>query len=341
MKARRIVALAVAVVLAAMPTVVAAGTGQQEGGVRFGPYTLEAGETWFGDLVVVGGPLTVEEDATVDGDAVVVGGGANVAGTIDRDLVVVGGRVELDDTAVVGSDVILVFSSLERSPRSRIGGTVEDPMGEVDFEGFEFDRFDFGRFDFDRFDFGRFEFGRGFPFSFDFPFERGPEGVLAGSFFGLVRTLTLVVTAIAIGLVLVAIVPDHLARVANSMRDAPWPTLGAGLGTFFGSLLAIVVFALTICGIPLAVLWALALAVAGVVGWVSLGYLVGQRLMEEGGAKTAGSLPAVVAGVLLITLITAAPFGLGSLFSVVAGSWGVGAVLLTRFGTRIYPEAAD
>ncbi|MFQ5945433.1 MAG: hypothetical protein ACE5NC_04205 [Anaerolineae bacterium] len=330
MKARSIAALVVALVLAlGVPAVAVAGPGKQDGGVRFGSFTLEAGDTWHGDLVVVGGPLSIEADATVDGDAVVVGGDAEVAGTIEGDLVVIGGLADLKFTSVVGSDLVLLGSTVDRAPGARIGGKIEDPLEDFDLQGFEFDRVNFGRFD----------FGRSFPFFLGG--EREPGGVLVDSILGLVSALTLVVSTIAIGLVLVAILPDHLTRVADSLRAAPLLTLGVGLVTLFGSLLAILLLVVTICGIPLAFLGALALAVAGVVGWVSLGYLVGQRLLEEGGAKKAGPVPAVVAGVLLITLISAAPFGLGTLFKVVGGAWGLGAVALTRFGTRIYPEGAD
>lgn len=330
MKARRIAALVGALVLAlGGPTVAVASSGAQDGGLRFGPFTLESGETWDGDLVVVGGPVTVEDGAVVDGDTAVIGGDVDVAGSIHGNLAVIGGRANLKDTAVVSSDLVLIGSTVVRAPGARIGGSTVDALEGIDFDGFELGQFELGRF----------EFGRSFPFFLGA--ERTSGGLLAGSFLDLVRTLTLVVTTIAIGLVLVAILPDHLTRVAEAVRNAPLPTLGVGLGTFFGSLLAILLFVFTICGIPLAFLGALALVVAGVVGWVSVGYLVGQRLLEEGGADKAGPLPAVASGVLLITLITAAPFGLGFLFSVIAGAWGLGAVALTRFGTRTYPEAAD
>jgi hypothetical protein len=93
--------------------VLAASTDEQGGGgVRFGPYTLEVGNSTSGDLVVFGGPVILENDSYFDGDLTVIGelsleegatldgqlvvlGTANVAGLVDGD-VFTAGPINLD-----------------------------------------------------------------------------------------------------------------------------------------------------------------------------------------------------------------------------------------------------
>jgi hypothetical protein len=47
---------------------------------------------------------------------------------------------------------------------------------------------------------------------------------------------------------------------------------------------------------------------------------------------------AAALGVFIITFLSRLPFCLGGIFGVMIGAIGLGAVLLTRFGTRPYPD---
>jgi hypothetical protein len=104
----------------------------------------------------------------------------------------------------------------------------------------------------------------------------------------------------------------------------------------------IIALAITICLSPAAALIALALGVAGLFGWVAIGARVGRRLLEALGAGRIEPLWVAGLGTLIITLITvglSAAFclaPLGWLLMVVIGCFGLGAVVLTRFGTTPY-----
>ena len=103
-----------------------------------------------------------------------------------------------------------------------------------------------------------------------------------------------------------------------------------------GDLAALI--AITICLLPMPFFVAVATLAAVLFGWTAVGLLVGQRLLAALKVQETNQLVAVLVGVLLISLLTAVPC-LGWLFAVVVGSLGLGAVVLTRFGTMAYPPA--
>jgi hypothetical protein len=104
----------------------------------------------------------------------------------------------------------------------------------------------------------------------------------------------------------------------------------------------IIVLAITVCLSPLAALAALGLGAAGLFGWIGVGTLVGERLLQALNARGIAPIWAAGLGTLLITLISTglsaafclAPFGWLMVF--VLGCLGLGAVVLTRFGTTDY-----
>jgi hypothetical protein len=87
---------------------------------------------------------------------------------------------------------------------------------------------------------------------------------------------------------------------------------------------------------------ALFLGAAGLLGWVAIGARVGGRLLSALGAGEVAPLWVAGVGTLVITLITVgltagfclAPLGWVLMF--IIGCFGLGAVVLTRFGTAPY-----
>ncbi|MDY7042390.1 MAG: hypothetical protein SVX38_16160, partial [Chloroflexota bacterium] len=97
---------------------------------------------------------------------------------------------------------------------------------------------------------------------------------------------------------------------------------------------------LTCCFSPFGLLLLLALTIAILFGWVAVGLLVGQRILEALNVQQPVSeLAAVLIGLLLVTLLIHVPYCLGFLFFVAVASIGLGAVILTRFGTQEYPAS--
>jgi hypothetical protein len=104
----------------------------------------------------------------------------------------------------------------------------------------------------------------------------------------------------------------------------------------------ILLMAITIIGLPVSFLTVVALVVAAVFGWIAIGVEVGRRMAEAfdwelhpAAAAGIGTLAVsfVVGGIGLIPCI-------GWLAPLLVGSAGLGAVILTRFGSREYQLAS-
>ncbi|HID65026.1 MAG TPA: hypothetical protein EYP49_20090 [Anaerolineae bacterium] len=291
-----------------------------EGEVIFGKdFTLESGEELDGDLVIFGGDVVLEEDSFVDGTVFIMGGNATVAGEIDDELVVFGGDVELKSTAFIGSDVVAWGGQVERAEGAVVKGNVVGGVTTGFFRGPRIVR--------------TFRFP---PTPDRVPLEAGTRfffNTIMDIFKIIITTLALM----ALGLLVVLFLPRQTEMVAQAVLAAPLPSLGIGFLTLVVAVGLTVLLAITICLSPIALFIALVVTAAGFFGWIAVGLLVGQKLLEGLKAQEPAPLLAVVIGVLLISLISALPC-LGFFVFLGVASLGLGGVVLTRFGTMSYPE---
>ncbi len=123
---------ATAPVLGAIAVVMAAFAMLQRSGPRErtdvlvrvnGPVRIAEDDT-AGTVVVFGHGATIE--GTIQEQLVVIGGTADISGTVLGNLVLVDGRAVLAPSAVIGENVVLHESVLERAPGARIGGVVRE-----------------------------------------------------------------------------------------------------------------------------------------------------------------------------------------------------------------------
>jgi hypothetical protein len=136
--------------------------------------------------------------------------------------------------------------------------------------------------------------------------------------------------------------PKPVERAGSAAVSQPIVAGGLGCLTLIVVPFLIVLMAITIIGIPLSFLAVVALVVAVVFGWIAIGVEVGRRMVEafdweihpaaSGGIGTL-TVGFVVGGIGLIQCI-------GWLAPLLVGSAGLGAVILTRFGSREYQTAS-
>lgn len=93
--------------------------------------TVELLEPVGGDAFLAGG--LVESNASIEGDAVIAGGTVAVRATVGDDLFVAGGQVEVD--ALVSGDVRIAAGRVRIAPESRVEGDVTIAAGEVTLAG--------------------------------------------------------------------------------------------------------------------------------------------------------------------------------------------------------------
>jgi len=308
--------LVLAILLPATPVLADGPKGDKT--IFGGSFTLSSGETLDGSLIVFGGNVTLEEDSRVRDDVVLMGGNADIAGQVDGDLVVFGGNAHLESTAVVDGDVVTIGGNVQRDAGAQVRGKVT--------EGFE------GRY------FPRFNFYVPYRWQAEeWPFEnwifQKTMDVFQAIFFTLV--------VMALGVLTVIFLPRHTDQVARVVASSPLPSLGIGFAVLLITGILAALLILTCCFSPFGLLLLLALVIAVLFGWIAAGLTIGQRFLEAlNPRQPVAKVAAVLIGLLLITLLTYVPCCLGFLFSVVVGSIGLGAVILTRFGTQEYPLPA-
>jgi hypothetical protein len=293
-----------------------------DGQVVFGgTFTLEADEVLDGDLVVFGGDVTLESGSRVDGDVAVLGGNADVAGAVGSDVVVFGGNVDLMSTAIVGGDLV------------NIGGSVDRAEGAV-VQGNQVEGLAFGT----RFRFPPFArvWTNGYRYNWD--------NWLLRFFVRALKALAAAVLLTVIAALVAIFLPQPLERVSQAVLVAPVHSWLAGLVTAILAVLVGAVLLATICLSPFGGLVFLATLIAAVFGWIALGLIVGLRVLEQLKARNVTPVGGTMVGAAVLSLIAAAIWivsdcCLGWPFVILVGSFGLGAVVLTRFGTREYVPA--
>jgi len=290
-------------------------------------YTLENNGQVDGDLVVFNGDVTLEADSYVAGSVIVWNGSAAVDGTVEEDLVVSGGDIVLGASAWVKGDLVCTWNcDLEQKEGARVDGKIT--------EGLPLPTLGLGRWR----ELPTPPPGAPSPLTF----WAASPGRILGWMLSVIRGVTAVLVVAAVAGLVALLWPHQTAQVGQTMAGAPWHSLGIGLLTSVAATVLIVTLAVTICLSPIAALAALALGVAGLFGWTAAGALIGERLLQALHVRSSAPLWAAGLGTLLITLVgmgLSAAFclaPLGWLMVFVLGCLGLGAVVLTRFGTQTY-----
>lgn len=272
-------------------------------------YTLATGERLTGNLAIVGGSATLERGSIVEGDVAVFGGRLLANGTITGSVAALGGRVSLGESAEVAGSLAALGGSLDRAPGAVIRGETLVGLRSLSFgdEDIWSPRMEVR------------------------PPLNGVTGALERFFFWQLRTFGAALLLCLLGVVALLVAPTAVDRVAYAAAKQSAVSFGMGLLTlvlalFAGALLLIA------CGLGLLV-WLLLLG-GLVMGWIGVGLSVGRRLLDALGVRPASSLGGVIAGVLLITVLAGLPLCIGFFIWLIVGSIGLGAVVLTRFGTQ-------
>jgi hypothetical protein len=301
-------------IAAFLPSTVSARTLNDDKVVFGGTFKLSDGDTLNGNLIILGGAATLDQDSTVTGDIVLVGGTLTVGGNVNGSVIVVGGSAHLKNSAYVFGDLITSSSSVDQDAGATIAGSV------------------------------RQNFILPFPVPFSGNKQPSPEvkpGITVPNLNPLLETSRIGFRSFGVAILamlLAMILPNALRRVIHPILTAPLISGGFGLLTVFLAPVVLIMIAITIIGIPISLLGILVLAFAGFLGWAAIGTEIGNRLAQ--GFKSQWHI-AVSAGVgtLLLTLVTELTRLIpcvGWITPVLLSVLGLGAVILTRLGTREY-----
>jgi len=288
-------------------------------------YTLEPGKRLDNDLLVFGGQVHLQRDSVVEGNVIVSGGKAVLEGQVNGDVLVLGGSVELAGTAVIERDLV-VLGQLQRDHDATVKGNVVEGwqagqrLNELP-KIFTAPRVGI-----------KVPTLPALPEVPELP-ARPTSGRSGGGIFGdLVSLLAMVIVAA----LLTALLPDNLRRVTQTMEQYMAFSLGVGVLTIVVVVIGSVILAITCIGIPLVIVLGIGLVLAAMAAWVAAGKIIGQKVLQALHSKSRSPVTEALVGVVLLGIASKVPC-VGWLFSFLALSWGLGAVVLTRLGTRPYP----
>jgi hypothetical protein len=311
--------------------------------------TVGENETVNNDVIVFDGDLDIESGAMVNGDVVVFNGDVFSAGTINGDLVIFNGDLEAEGDASINGDCVLLNGDVDDESVNGVrctnieGGVISGlvqgiPPVVVDPKAVP--------------DAPAVPAVPGVP---EVPVAPEPPNRPSRSnpgidFAGVVSsTLLMGFLAYATG----ALFPKHLREVKVTARSKPFASGAVGVLTaiavpVLASILALisavlVIICIGLLGFPIVLLMLLALVAGAVMGWIAIGYWLGEKLLRnsERSLATKAALGTMIL-TLALGLFGMLPFvwGEGILVALI-GAVGLGAVALTQFGRKPYPPQND
>lgn len=321
----RVYTILILLVALFLPLQTASAGGLKDGQVIFGSnFTLASGETLTGDLVVFGGSVTVEADAHVIGNIVLFGGSLTIAGEVSGDLVLVGGSGLLKSTAVIEGDLNTVGGSYQSDSGARIAGAINNfaspPSITYDLPS-----------------------QITAPMVPNIPSDLSQTIRSSINFNPFSEFAWLLLKSLgwaALAALVMLFFDDQTRRVSRAVLYQPVIGGSIGLLTLLVVIVLGVILAITIILIPVTLIGILILAFAIAFGWIAIGLEVGQRTALA--LHQDWPLPLSAAMGTFVLNFVANGIGfipcVGWLVPFLIGLLGLGAVLLSRFGTQAYPS---
>ena len=283
-------------------------------------YTLQSGEQRTGDLVILAGTIVLEPDSAVEGDVTLIGERVTLSASVLGDAIAVADRLTIGDEAHIAGDLVICAKNLEQGDAARIDGEVRE------------------------------ECSRGGRASVANTINSGWESWRGSALFRMGAVITGSLFFGALSALLTAILPRPLVRMSESIYRAPVVAGGVGMLTMLAATGLTVVYGISLLLIlplvliPVVILAWLVIGALSVMGWVALAGPFGVALLRRAGLESPPRMVAAAVGGVVLSLLLRVwsvfwfTAWIGLLATALLGAVGLGAVLLTRAGTRPYPH---
>jgi hypothetical protein len=276
-------------------------------------FSVPAQQTYSGNLIAVESSIILEQGSTLQGNLILIGGSLESAGEITGDVAALDASIHFSPAAEMSGTLACLGSAPALDPGAKITGSVQT------IEGFSW------------------------PLSATAGEAPAMEtgGVDLWYKFSVILFRVFLLSAVAI--VIVLFLPTPVERVARTIIVKPAISFLIGLLTMLAAMTLFLLLALTVCLSPVGILGSIVVLVAALLGWVAMGREIGRQVCGMLGAKVH---PAVKAGIgtTLLTLVASTlgyiPFA-GQILVLLVMAFGLGAVVLTRFGGPNYLLLAD
>ena len=257
-----------------------------------------------------GANIVVDSDEIVCGNVTSFGGTIVIQGEVQGDVVAFGTSVIIDGT--VHGTISVYGGSITLQNNASVYGDIHLCQGSWTPGG---DQHLHGNFD-------------GCPKSADqlLTSDAGPD-------FRFWSTLAW----IALGTLLVVLLPEHVMLVRTTVTSKMRRSLVLGLLSTLLALPVLAILVALIISIPLAIIVVIGLIAAWALGTVAVGSLLGEYIVRVVAPQKNTRPVQVVVGLTVLVLAGSLPY-IGWFITIGAGLIGLGAVFLSRFGTRLYSQ---
>ncbi len=273
-------------------------------------YTLESGETLNDDLFILGGSVNLMSGSTINGSVILIGGSVQAGGTVNGDFTVLSGSLNLAATFILKGNLTTAGTVVDRDPGAQIKGQINTNANTPTII---------------------------LPGGVHIPTLTSnidPVFKVVGFF------LRLFLWALA-AMLAAMFIPTHMMRISQTALSQPLISGGLGLLTAIIMPILLVLLAITICLIPITLIGAILLVLAWMFGLVSLGLEIGKRISSAFKQEWHPAIAAGLGTLLLMTILSGLEAiipCIGWIPKALVGLWGLGAVLLTQFGTKPYTQ---
>ncbi len=270
------------------------------------------------DVVQVGTDVFIAPNELVNGNVVAIASSIRIEGKVTGDVAAIFGSVRLGPDAIVNGEVVSIFGSVDREDGSIVRGETAVIGGHH---------------------------RRGITY---------PIGVFGESVVGGVAKIAMFLIGVLLMLILLFFIPARMRAAADYTSGSFFKSLGMGLLFFFGGFVLVVILAIilaiTIVGIPVAVLLVLSFVALLGIGYsasaIALGSFVVRRFGVEGDSiylqAIVGLFLLAILGIVASFMTMSPIFGparavlraVGGIAQFAALLAGTGAFILSRAGSR-------
>ncbi|HUH67244.1 MAG TPA: hypothetical protein VLZ07_12510 [Syntrophales bacterium] len=250
-------------------------------------------------IVKIGSDLTIEESTKVH-NVIVIGGQITVEGTVENRVVAIGGSVVLAKTAVVGGNVFCLGGIVVRGRGAELRGTVTE-INSNDI-------------------------------------SQAVTNALSEEWEGWSWIFAIISMSMFLGLLIITVVtvlliPKPVRLISEAIKVKTFKVTAWGLGGLILIVPLAVLLTISVIGIVLIPLEMIIVLCAVLLGFISVSQLVGRRLFSLLKRYDQSMMRETVWGLVILWFVGWIPY-VGWMIKVCAIVIGLGAVLLTRFGTN-------
>jgi hypothetical protein len=266
-------------------------------GLMFGAGLARASEDK--NIIKIGSDVTIESGMKVR-NVVTIGGQITVDGVVDNNVVAIGGSVVLTKRAVVGGNVLSLGGVIVSARDAQVSGSLTEINSSNLYE------------------------------TLTAALSSEWEG---WSWIFAVISLAIFLVILVVALLIAALLPKPVRIVAEAIRENTFKVVLCGLlGLVLIAPLALLL-TVSVVGIALIPLEVIIVVCSVLLGFIAVGQLIGGKVLHRFKRPNRGMVRETFWGLIVLWIIGWIPY-IGWMVKAVAIVLGLGAVLITRFGTH-------